>query len=65
MHSFSAHADEPGLLDFIGKLDRGRLKRIFMVHGAPKRQAAFQTALEAQGYANIAVPDYGDSVVLD
>jgi len=64
MHSLSAHADEPGLLDFIGKLDRGRLKRIFMVHGAPKRQAAFEQALMREGYTNISLPDYGDSVAL-
>lgn len=64
MNSYSAHADEPGLLDFVGKLDRERLQRIFLVHGAPDRQDAFKAALEEEGYNNIAIPDHGESVVL-
>ena len=64
MNSYSAHADEPGLLDFVGKLDRNRLRRLFLVHGAPDRQDAFKAALEAEGYSNIAIPDHGESVVL-
>ncbi len=61
MNSFSAHADEPGLLDFIGKLDRDRLRRIFLVHGAPERQDLFKKALEDRHYSGILIPDYGAS----
>src|SRR5690606_2155016 len=32
LNYFSAHADEPGLLDFVGRLDRERLKTVFLVH---------------------------------
>jgi len=64
MNSLSAHADEPGLLHFIGMLDRDRLRRIFLVHGAPERQDAFKTALERHGYHHISIPEFKDSVEL-
>ncbi len=61
MNSLSAHADEPGLLDFIGHLDRDRLRRIFLVHGAPERQEAFRQALEARGYREVVIPEYREA----
>jgi len=64
MNSFSAHADEPGMLDFLGKLDRERLRRVFLVHGEPKRQEAFKAALEGEGYRKVMIPAYGESFVL-
>ena len=51
MSAFSAHADEPGLLRFIGALDRDRLKQVFLVHGEPDRQAALAEALGGIGIA--------------
>ena len=41
MNSYSAHADEAGLLDFVGQIDRTSLEQIYLVHGAPERQQAF------------------------
>ena len=64
MNSYSAHADEPGLLDFLGKLDRDRLRRLFLVHGSPERLDLFNTALRREGYQNIHVPEHGESVIL-
>ncbi|MEM6335306.1 MAG: MBL fold metallo-hydrolase RNA specificity domain-containing protein, partial [Bacteroidota bacterium] len=64
MNAYSGHADEPYLLDFIGHLDHDRLRRIFLVHGAPERQDAFQRALRSAGYANVAIPERGASVHL-
>ena len=64
MNSYSAHADEPGMLDFIGKLDRDRLRRLFLVHGSPERQDLFVAALRREGYQNIHVPEHGESVAL-
>ena len=64
MNSYSAHADEPGMLDFIGKLDRDRLRRLFLVHGSPERQDLFAAALRREGYQNIHVPEHGESVIL-
>lgn len=64
MNSYSAHADQPGLLDFIGRLDRDQLKRVFLVHGAPDRQKLFREALLKLGYSDVAIPDHGESVTL-
>ena len=64
MNSYSAHADEPELLDFIGKIDRDRLKDIFLVHGSPGRQEKLKNALTESGYTGIRIPARGDSVDL-
>jgi len=64
LNSLSAHADEPGLLDFIGKMDPERLRRIFLVHGAPERQEALYRALTAKGYRDVVIPEHGESVEL-
>ncbi len=60
MNSYSAHADEPELLEFIGRLDRQRLKRVFLVHGDPRRQIALANALGAEGYREVITPERGD-----
>jgi metallo-beta-lactamase family protein len=64
MNSLSAHADEPGMLSFLGGLDRERLQRVFLVHGAPERQSAFAAALEREGYRGVTIPAPGESVEL-
>jgi metallo-beta-lactamase family protein len=60
MNAYSAHADEPELLAFVGHLDRRRLKRIFLVHGDPARQLALFDALKAEGYADVSSPGRGE-----
>lgn len=65
MNSYSAHADEPELIDFIGKLNRERLKNIFLVHGSPNRQEKLRTALEDHGHKRIVIPKRGHTVQLD
>jgi metallo-beta-lactamase family protein len=61
MNSYSAHADEPGLLHFLGSLDRDQLQRVFLVHGAPERQELFRAALEREGYRHLVIPEHGAS----
>jgi len=61
MNSYSAHADEPGLLHFVDQLDRERLQHVFLVHGDPKRQNALKGTLEAQGHSGVVIPEYGES----
>ena len=63
-NSYSAHADQPGLLHFIGKMDRDRFQQIFLVHGAPERLNAFNDALIEEGYENALIPEHGESVML-
>ena len=64
MNTFSAHADEPGLVAFIGALDRERLKQVFLVHGDPERQAALADALGEAGITNVEAPARGHTVTL-
>ena len=64
MNSYSAHADEPEMLEFIGHLDRERLQTIFLVHGAPERQDELQDALQELGYDDVRIPERGHSVRL-
>jgi metallo-beta-lactamase family protein len=64
LNSFSAHADEPGMVNFISKIDPDRLKRIFLVHGAPKRQDLMAEALQEAGYTKLSIPEFGESVQL-
>ncbi len=64
MNSYSAHADEPGMLQVIQSMDAQRLKKIFLVHGAPERQDALKAALEADGYQDVLIPEHGESFEL-
>ena len=64
MNYFSAHADEPGLLNFVEQHDRERLQTLFLVHGDPERQEALQRALGEAGYDDIHMPARGETVTL-
>jgi metallo-beta-lactamase family protein len=63
-NAYSAHADEPGLLAFLGHMDRERLRHVWLVHGAPERQDAFAAALRREGYRGVAIPERGETVAL-
>jgi metallo-beta-lactamase family protein len=64
MNSYSAHADEPELVQFVGHLDADRLKKIFLVHGDPVRQEALGLALTAARYVKPVAPKRGQSFEL-
>ena len=64
MNRYSAHADEPGLLHVIKSMDKKRLKQIFLVHGSPERQNAFEERLHAEGYKNVVIPEHGETIHL-
>jgi len=59
MNAYSAHADEPELVAFVGRMDRDRLRRIFLVHGDPERQEALGAALTEAGFAEATIPERG------
>ncbi len=61
MNRYSAHADEPGLLKVIKSVDQERLRKIFLVHGAPERQDAFKSRLNDEGYKQVIIPEHGES----
>jgi metallo-beta-lactamase family protein len=49
LNAFSAHADCNETLEYIGQLDRSRLKAIFLVRGEPKAQGHLKGLLEERG----------------
>ena len=59
---FSAHADEPELLGWLGNFTT-KPRTTFIVHGDPDAQAAFEPKVRALGFAT-AVPGWRDSVEL-
>ncbi len=68
---FSAHADEPGLLSWLGNFIAGRKpgdagvpRRVFIVHGDPDAQDALAPKIEALGLPTMA-PHWHQAVVLD
>ncbi len=68
---FSAHADEPGLLAWLGGFTTGRRagepgypKRVFLVHGDPGPQAELEPKVRALGLATH-VPVWHEVVTLD
>ncbi|MCA9738073.1 MAG: MBL fold metallo-hydrolase [Gemmatimonadota bacterium] len=64
MNSYSAHADEPELVDFLAPLDRERLREVFLVHGDLPRQEALRDRLRSEGYRSVRIPERGESVEL-
>ena len=68
---FSAHADEPALLAWIGRFgeglnagDPGFPRRVFLVHGDPEAQQILAPKVEALGF-NVHVPAWHERVALD
>lgn len=60
MDSFSAHADRNELLDFL-RNQKGRVRKIFLVHGEIERQESFKAMLEDNGFPGVEIPKLGES----
>jgi metallo-beta-lactamase family protein len=61
LNGLSCHADHGDLLRSLGAV-RGTAQRVRLVHGEPERAEALANALRAEGFADVAVPDRGESV---
>jgi metallo-beta-lactamase family protein len=68
---FSAHADEPGLLSWLGNFIAGRKagdpgvpRRVFIVHGDPDAQVILEPKIQALGLPTMA-PHWHQHVTLD
>jgi metallo-beta-lactamase family protein len=77
---FSSHADEPGLLAWLGNFGRGatpstrspgsnagearRPQTIFLIHGDPEAQVALAPKVTALGF-NVHIPKWHERVTLD
>lgn len=60
MNSLSSHADHGDLLRALSPL-AATTKRIRLVHGEPERAEKLAAALREAGFADVAVPDRGES----
>jgi metallo-beta-lactamase family protein len=63
LNGLSSHADHGGLLRALGPLAAAGTK-VRLVHGEPDRAAALADGLRSIGFADVAIPDRGDSVVV-
>lgn len=61
MNSFSAHADEPGMVGFLSHLDQSKLRQTFLVHGDKERAEKLKSALKDKDWGEIIIPAHGQS----
>jgi metallo-beta-lactamase family protein len=59
INAFSAHADYVEATDWLKSFDTSRLKKILLVHGEPKPQAAFKQYLADNGFPQAEIVQYG------
>jgi metallo-beta-lactamase family protein len=71
LDGFSAHADEPQLLEWIGSFakgkrpgDRGFPKTVFVVHGDPAAELAIEPKIKNLGFLT-KIPTWREKVTLD
>ena len=66
IEGFSAHADEPELVDWLRNFSEGRRpRRTFLVHGDPEPRRALADAVTKQLGYPIELPDWRETVTLD
>jgi metallo-beta-lactamase family protein len=61
LNGLSSHADHGDLMLMLGPL-AGRTGRVRLVHGEPERAAALAESLRTIGFADVGIPDRGDTV---
>jgi len=60
LNAFSGHADQNELIAYLNKFDKGKLKKLFLVHGEPEGQKLLETELRKNGFKNIFIPKRGE-----
>jgi metallo-beta-lactamase family protein len=63
INGLSAHADQGGLLEWVGAFQAPR-PRILLVHGEPEKMAALASALRRCHGIDAAMPKWGERVIL-
>ncbi len=63
LNGLSSHADHGGLMRAIGPL-LGTAQKVRLVHGEPERATALADGLRAAGFADVAIPERGESVLV-
>jgi metallo-beta-lactamase family protein len=62
LNAFSAHADKDGLLDYV-KSCKGKLKKVFIVHGELEQSEALYSNIKKIGF-NALIPDKNEEIIL-
>ncbi len=62
LNSFSAHAGQDELLDYVGTMDQKFLKRVFLVHGEKPQAEEFSRRLAERGIDRVEIPERGRKV---
>ncbi|MFA6455548.1 MAG: MBL fold metallo-hydrolase [Bacteroidota bacterium] len=57
MNSFSAHADNNELLQYVAPFDKSQLKNIFLVHGDLERAEKFSASLLEHKFKRVDIPE--------
>ncbi len=60
---FSAHADNNDLMDFVDRVDKSALKKIFLVHAEPERSVVFAGELKEKGIDSV-IPRWKETIEL-
>jgi metallo-beta-lactamase family protein len=63
LNGLSSHADHADLLRMLGPLS-GSTKQVRLVHGEPDRAAALAEGLRGIGFADVAIPDRGETATI-
>ena len=63
MDSFSAHGDKNEMAHFI-KNQKGRVKKVFLVHGEEDTQVNFKNFLFTKGFQDIYIPFKNETIIL-
>ncbi len=64
LNGFSAHADRTELLAFYDRVDKKRLKRVFVVHGESEHSEALLDAIKQRGMKEALIPVEGQAYEL-
>ena len=62
LQSYSAHADYKEMLRFLECQDKKKLKQIFLVHGEINVQEHWKKTLMAEGFTDIVIPEFQDTI---
>ncbi len=59
INAFSAHADYGEILRYLDKMDRSRLREVFLVHGEEKAQLSLKDRMLDAGIPKVTIASYG------
>ena len=65
IEGFSGHADQTGLLSFVGSFRERIPKHIFLVHGEEDSQETLKEKIIEETGIGVSIPEYGEEYVLD